>query len=186
MDNEKEHDFTKLMLETIRAKSSNHIKTLNEDEGGGAGGFGGGFDSGAGGATTAPTSGDDIESNLDDTEGEVDTTDANEEGIENSEESGLDSPEAKEEITKIREMVNNLVKVNTFKIHEDTGNVVMSGELQNADLEWQYSKDDGFFINATNVNLTDELKAILDKLTAYYTNWRDDWAGKIDEYTAND
>lgn len=184
MDNEKEHDFTKLMLETIRAKSSNHIKTLNENDGGG--GFGGGFEAGGATATAAPTSGADTESNLDDAEEEVDTADASEEEMENKEEDGLDSPEGKEEASKMGEMVDPLVVVKTFKIHEDSGNVVMTGEFQNTDIEWQYSKNDGLFINATNVNLTDEVKKILDKLSAYYKNWQKEWAGKIGEYTQND
>lgn len=182
MNSENEHDFTKLMLETIRAKSSKHIRFINENEGGGAvgvgGDTGGGFESDT---TQTPTSGGDT--SFEEEEIDVDTDVENEEDGEEQEDNGLDSPEAKEEISKMGETVNNLVKVKRFKIYEDSGNVVMSGNLQNAELDWQFSKDDGFFIDANNVNLTDELKGILDKLTAYYTNWRDDWAGKIGEYT---
>ena len=185
MGNENEHDFTKLMLETIRAKSSNHIKFLNENDGSaGSGGFGGGFE--GGGATVAPISGEAAESNLDDAEEEVDTADASEKEMETNEEDGLDSPEGKEEASKMGEMVDPLVVVKTFKIHEDSGNVVMTGEFQNTAIEWQYSKNDGLFINASNVNLTDEVKKILDKLSAYYKNWQNEWASKIGEYTNSD
>ena len=101
-------------------------------------------------------------------------------------EDGLDSPEAKEEASKISEMVNPLIIVKTFKIYEDSGNVVMSGSFQNTEIGWQFSKNDGLFINAENVNLTDNVKEMLDKLSAYYKNWQNDWASKIGEYTKND
>ena len=62
----------------------------------------------------------------------------------------------------------------------------MSGGFQNTEIDWQFSKNDGLFINADNVNLTDEVKQMLDKLSAYYKNWKEDWASKIGEYTKND
>ena len=95
----------------------------------------------------------------------------------------LDTPEAKEEASKIGEMVNPMITVTSFKIYEDSGNVVMSGNFQNTDISWQFSKNDGLFINAENVNLTDNVKEMLDKLSAYYKNWQNDWASKIGEYT---
>ena len=101
-------------------------------------------------------------------------------------ENGLDTPEAKEEASKISEMVNPLIIVKTFKIYEDSGNVVMSGSFQNTEIGWQFSKNDGLFINAENVNLTDNVKEMLDKLSAYYKNWQNDWASKIGEYTKKD
>ena len=84
----------------------------------------------------------------------------------------LDTPEAKEEASKIGEMVNPMITVTSFKIYEDSGNVVMSGNFQNTDISWQFSKNDGLFINAENVNLTDNVKEMLDKLSAYYKNWQ--------------
>ena len=178
MGNENEHDFTKLMLEAIRAKSSNHMKRLNENEGGD---MNSGFESAT---SQAPISGDQAKSNIDVEEVEVDNgVEAEEEEIQDN---GLDTPEAKEEISNITSQVSQMVSVKTFEIQEDNGNVTMSGELQNTDLEWQFSKNDGLFINASNVNLTEELKIILDKLSAYYINWRDDWGGKIGEYVKKD
>ena len=106
--------------------------------------------------------------------------------VETEIEDGLDSPEAKEEASKISEMVNPLIIVKTFKIYEDSGNVVMSGSFQNTEIGWQFSKNDGLFINAENVNLTDNIKEMLDKLSAYYKNWQNEWASKIGEYTKND
>lgn len=180
MDNEQEHDFTKLMLETIRAKSSSHIKTLNENE---SGDMSAGFENST---SQAPISGDQVKPNIDIEEVEADTdTDTEKEG-EESEDNGLNTSEAKEEISNMSSQVSQLVTIKTFKIHEDNGNVIMSGELQNTDLEWQFSKNDGFFINASNVNLTEELKTILDKLSSYYINWRDGWGGKIGEYVKKD
>jgi len=118
-------------------------------------------------------------------EDEVESSiESNEEELEDTE-SGLDTPEGKEEASKISEMVDPLITVKTFKIYEDEGNVVMSGGFQNTDIEWQFSKNEGLFLNASNVNFTDNVKEMLDKLSAYYTNWQKDWAGKISEYTKN-
>lgn len=154
---ENEHDITKRMLNTIR-KGGNR---LNENE----------------------------EITIDDKEVDDDGAIENETEIEvddvEGENNELDSPEAKEEASKISEMVNPLINVTSFKIYEDSGNVVLSGNFQNTDIEWQFSKNDGLFINAENVNLTDNVKEMLDKLSAYYKNWQNDWASKIGEYTKN-
>ena len=154
---ENEHDITKRMLNTIR-KGGN---SLNENE----------------------------EVVIDDKEIDDDGAIENETEIEVDDAEGenneLGSPEAKEEASKISEMVNPLINVTSFKIYEDSGNVVLSGNFQNTDIEWQFSKNDGLFINAENVNLTDNVKEMLDKLSAYYKNWQNDWASKIGEYTKN-
>tara|TARA_Y100000592_G_scaffold15668_1_gene23055 strand:- start:2288 stop:2776 length:489 start_codon:yes stop_codon:yes gene_type:complete len=154
---ENEHDITKRMLNTIRKG----VNRLNENE----------------------------EITIDDKEVDDDGAIENETEIEiddvEGENNELDSPEAKEEASKISEMVNPLINVTSFKIYEDSGNVVLSGNFQNTDIEWQFSKNDGLFINAENVNLTDNVKEMLDKLSAYYKNWQNDWASKIGEYTKN-
>ena len=173
MINENEHDITKRMLETIRnAKSA--LITENEDAGAG-------FTSNT---TQVPTEGGAIESDY--SEEEVDSSlDTEEEEI-NSEDNGLNTPEGKEEAEKIKKMVSPLINVKTFKIYEDSGEVVMSGGFQNTKIEWQFKKNDGLFIDANNVNLTENIKDMLDKLSAYYQNWQDAWAEKIEEYTNND
>ena len=153
---ENEHDITKKMLKTLR-ESTNR---LNENE-----------------EITIDNEEMDNDGNEIESETEIES-----EGSEN----GLNTPEGKEEASKIGEMVNPLINVLTFKIYEDSGNVVMSGDFQNTDINWQFSKNDGLFINAENVNLTDNVKEMLDKLSAYYKNWQNDWAGKIGEYTKKD
>ncbi len=180
MDNEKEHDFTKLMLEAIRAKSSNHIRSINENE---SGDMGAGFESPT---SQTPISGDQAKPNIDVEEIEVDSDVEKQKEDQEIEDNGLNTPEAKEEIDNMGKQVSQLVTITTFRIHEDNGNVIMSGNFQNTDLEWSFSKNDGLFIDASNVNLTEELKSILDKLSNYYINWRDGWASKIGEYTKND
>ena len=175
-----EHDITKMMLETIRKVSSlkggnttsklNRLITENEDA---ASSFGSD-------TSQVPTSDGAIETSFDETN-DSKANDYEEEEVDNT----LETPEAKEEISKITQMVDPLVNVKTFKIYEDSGNVVMSGSFQNADIEWQFSKNDGLFINAKNLNLTDNVKEMLDKLSAYYTNWQKEWAGKIGEYIKN-
>tara|TARA_Y100000389_G_scaffold92205_2_gene88823 strand:+ start:871 stop:1353 length:483 start_codon:yes stop_codon:yes gene_type:complete len=154
---ENEHDITKKMLNTLRKG----INRLNENE----------------------EIVIDNEETINDNEPVEDETEIE---TEDDSEDGLDSPEAKEEINKISEVVNPLITVKTFNIFEDSGNVVMSGGFQNTEIDWQFSKNDGLFINADNVNLTDEVKQMLDKLSAYYKNWKEDWASKIGEYTKND
>lgn len=172
MINENEHDITKRMLETIRnAKSS--LITENEDA---SAGF-------ASDTMQAPTDGG-IKTEY--SEEEVESSIESNDEEENNVDSGLDTPEGKEEASKISEMVDPLITVSTFKIYEDDGNVVMSGGFQNTDIEWQFSKNEGLFLNASNVNFTDNVKQMLDKLSAYYTNWQKEWAGKIGEYTKND
>ena len=159
MDNEKEHDFTKLMLEAIRAKSSNHIRGINENE---SGDMGAGFESPT---SQTPISGDQAKPNIDVEEIEVDSDVEKQKEDQEIEDNGLNTPEAKEEIDNMGKQVSQLVTITTFRIHEDNGNVI---------------------IDASNVNLTEELKSILDKLSNYYINWRDGWASKIGEYTKND
>lgn len=156
---ENEHDITKKMLNTMRKG----INRLNENE-------------------EVFTDNEEVVDN----EEIVGNEETIEDKIEVETEGSLDSPEAKEEASKISEMVNPLINVTSFKIYEDSGNVVMSGDFQNTNIGWQFSKNDGLFINAENVNLTDNVKEMLDKLSAYYKNWQNEWASKIGEYTKND
>ena len=171
-----EHDITKMMLEAIRAKSSNHKNLIRENEGGDFGGN-----------AQAPTGGGSVESNIDNN---IDAEEPDKDEFENkfeeakeSEDTGLDTPEGKEEAEKIADMVDNLVVVTSFKIYPENGNVVMIGKLQISDIEWQFSKNDGIFLNASNVELTPQIQKIVSTLSAYYENWQEDWAGKINEYT---
>ena len=171
MINENEHDMTKMMLEAMR-NSKLGLITENEDAGASFSTETSQVPS-EGGAIETEFSEEEVESSIEDNE-------------EENEDSGLNSAEGKEEASKIGEMVDPLVNVQTFKIYEENGNVVMTGNFQNTDIDWQFSKNDGLFINAKNVNLTDNVKKMLDKLSAYYTNWQKEWAGKIGEYTKND
>jgi hypothetical protein len=170
MNNENEHDFTKMMLEAIRKSKSSLLKE-NEDAGAS-------FNSET---SQVPTNSSSTNNNISNNNETPSFNDNNEE-VAND---GLDTPEGKEEASKIGEMVDPLINVDTFKIYNENGNVVMTGNFQNADISWQFSKNDGLFINAKNVNLTDNVKEMINKLSSYYVNWQKDWASKIGEYIKN-
>lgn len=172
MNRENEHDFTKLMLETLRAKSSEHKRMIRENEGDAGTGFGG---------FAQETDTASVESSIEDKE-EVPGTEENP----TEESNGLDTAEGKEEAEKVSDMVDKLVTLKTFKIYPESSNVVMSGIIQTTDIEWQFSKDDGFFINANNVEFTQKVREIIDGLSRYFENWQDKWAEQIGEYTKED
>jgi hypothetical protein len=86
--------------------------------------------------------------------------------------------EYKVEKDKFMDIVTPRVEFKSFNIYPDTGNVVFSGELD-AGIDWEFSKKDGLFVNAPNMELDDEVLEILKKINAYYTNWKDEWSKKM-------
>jgi hypothetical protein len=165
MINENEHDFTKMMLETIR-KSKSSLLIENEDAGAS-------FSSDSSQVPTNSSATNNIPNN---------STPPINNNQEDEEENNELTEEGKTEAEKIKQMVDPLVNTKTFKIYPENGNVDMSGDFQNAKINWKFSKNDGFFIDAENVNFTDNIKEMIDKLSAYYVNWQKEWAGKIGEY----
>lgn len=97
----------------------------------------------------------------------------------------LSGGELAEEEKKFMDIVTSRVEFGEFKIHPGANNVIFSGKLDNG-IEWQFSKTDGLFINASNIELDDEGLETLRKLNGYYQNWSDEWAEKLNkEYKTN-
>lgn len=90
----------------------------------------------------------------------------------------LGDQELKDEQTKFMDIVSPRVEFNTFKIYPNANNVIFSGKFDNG-IEWQFSKTDGLYFNAPNMELEDETLDLLKKLSAHYTNWSDEWAQKL-------
>lgn len=92
--------------------------------------------------------------------------------------------EYKAEKDKFMDIVTPRVQFKSFNIYPDTSNVVFSGQLD-AGIDWEFSKKDGLFVNAPNMELDDEVLEILKKINAYYTNWKDEWSKKMNTEYSN-
>ena len=150
MKNSNEHDMTKLMLETLRTKTSKHKGIINENEE-----FG----------TTAPAIGDegvsdemgtDFESELDNVEREYFDKNKND----------------------FREKVDKGARFTTFAIDKETQNVTFGGSLDNG-MEWSYSKDGGVElgtpVGSRFIKFQKEDLSVLNTLINYYDIWKGQW-----------
>jgi len=86
--------------------------------------------------------------------------------------------EYKTEKDKFMDIVTPRVKFKSFNIYPDTSNVVFSGKLDSG-IDWEFSKKDGLYVNAPNMELDDEVLDALKKLNAYYNNWQNEWSKKM-------
>lgn len=86
--------------------------------------------------------------------------------------------EYKVEKDKFMDIVTPRVKFKSFNIYPDTSNVVFSGQLDSG-IDWEFSKKDGLFVNAPNMELDDDVLDALKKLNAYYNNWQNEWSKKM-------
>lgn len=71
-----------------------------------------------------------------------------------------------------------------FKIYPSTRNAVFSGKLDNG-IDWQFSRVDGVYFNAPNMELTDKVVEQLRRISTYKLTWDEEWNKKIDEYIGN-
>jgi hypothetical protein len=87
-----------------------------------------------------------------------------------------------------RDAISPRVDFNVFKIYPNNKNVVFSGKFQDMNgMEFQFSLEDteGLYINASNLQLTDEVMTRLQRLKGFYKNWADEWSNKLaTEYKA--
>lgn len=90
------------------------------------------------------------------------------------------SEDIKAEQNKFMQIVGSRVQFESFNIYPNDNNVVMAGKFDNG-LDWQFSKKDGCYINADNIKLDNETTELLKKLNAYYLNWSDEWAGRLNQ-----
>lgn len=169
-----EHDITKMMLETIRTASSKHKNLIKENEEMGTPNV------------PAPVPGDDPVEDVESTEmgAEVNTEFDSEEG--DATKAEVSSQEVTDEENKFMDTVTPRVTFEEFNVYPDAANVSFSGKFDN-DIEWQMSKIDGLFVNASNIELDDEVLELLKKLNGYYQNWSDEWSKKLNtEYKKSD
>ena len=167
-----EHDITKMMLETMRLKTSNHKNLIRENE--------------EMSTPNAPVVGNSVEvdSETEEMGAKVDTEQDGTEGIESS--SQITGQEVKEEEMKFMDIVTPRVSFTSFKVYPDALNVVFNGKFDSG-IEWQMSKVDGIFLNAPNIELDDEVLVLLKKLNGYYENWSLEWSKKLNtEYKKSD
>ena len=98
--------------------------------------------------------------------------------------------EKKEEESDFRAAVSPRVEFDTFNVYPTTNNVIFSGTLQTmGGLKWQFTLDDedGVYITANNVQLSDASIDTIGKLKGYYMNWADKWSEKLaTEYHGDD
>jgi hypothetical protein len=161
MDNE--HDITKMMLETMRLKTSEHKKLIRENE--------------EMGTADVPVAADtEVDAETEEMGAEVDIEQDGTEGIEASSE--VSDQEVKDEENKFMDTVTPRVTFTSFKVYPDAVNVVFNGKFDSG-IEWQMSKVDGLFLNAPNIELDDEVLELLKKLNGYYQNWSDEWSKKL-------
>jgi hypothetical protein len=167
-----EHDITKMMLETMRLKTSKHKNLIRENE--------------EMSTPDATVIGNNIEvdSETEEMGAKVDTEQEGNKGIESS--SQVSNQEINEEERKFMDIVTPRVSFTSFKVYPDAANVVFNGKFDSG-IEWQMSKVDGIFLNAPNIELDDEVLTLLKKLNGYYENWSLEWSKKLNtEYKKSD
>lgn len=163
-----EHEITKMILETMRLKTSEHKRLIRENEE-----MGTPSSSAISGAVEAETAS--VEAETEETEemgAEVDTEQDSEASAE------VSGQEVKDEESKFMDTVTPRVTFESFKVYPDASNVTFNGKFDN-EIEWQMSKVDGLFVNAANIELDDEVLELLKKLNGYYQNWSDEWSKKL-------
>lgn len=90
--------------------------------------------------------------------------------------------ELKEEQDKFRQVVGTRVEFTVFNLYPEANNVIFGGKFQNlSGMEFQMSLegDDGVYVTANNMQLTDDAIKTLNRLRGYYVDWADDWATKL-------
>jgi hypothetical protein len=85
------------------------------------------------------------------------------------------------ELSKITQQVSPRIKINSFKIYPKDSNAVLSGFIQDMDLDFSFtlSETDGLYTDSDNLQLTDNTTTVLNKLRGYYKNWVKDWSKKM-------
>ncbi len=90
-----------------------------------------------------------------------------------------------DELKKLQDIVDPRVEINNFKIYPSDGNVVMEGiflkkENEDTGIKFKMSLAAGEIeTSMNNLDLSDKVSILLQKLKGYYENWVDDWALKL-------
>ena len=97
----------------------------------------------------------------------------------------------KDELKKLQGTVDPRVKITSFKIYPVDENVIMEGvflqrESEGTGITFRMSLAAGEIETSMNdIELSDKVSLLLQKLKGYYENWIDEWALKLtNEYKA--
>lgn len=90
-----------------------------------------------------------------------------------------------DELKKLQDTVDPRVKISNFKIYPTDQNVIIEGtflqrEDQNSGIQFKMSLAKGEIeTSMNNIDLSDKVSLLLQKLKGYYENWVDEWALKL-------
>jgi len=96
-----------------------------------------------------------------------------------------------DELKKLQDTVNPRVTITSFKIYPSDNNVIIEGvflqhEGEDSGIKFKMSLAAGDIeTSMSNIDLSDKVSGLLQKLKGYYENWSDEWALKLaNEYKA--
>lgn len=90
-----------------------------------------------------------------------------------------------DELKKLRDTVNPRVTITNFKIYPVDQNVIIEGVLlqgdtQDTGIKFKMSLAAGDIeTSMNNIDLSDKVSLVLQKLKGYYENWAEEWATKV-------
>lgn len=90
-----------------------------------------------------------------------------------------------DELKKLQDTVDPRVKITNFKIYPTDENVVIEGtflqrEGEDSGIKFKMSLASGDIeTSMNNIDLSDKVSLLLQKLKGYYENWVDEWALKL-------
>ena len=90
-----------------------------------------------------------------------------------------------DELKKLQDTVNPRVKITNFKIYPMDENVIIEGtflqrEGEDSGIKFKMSLAKGDIeTSMNNIELSDKVSLLLNKLKGYYENWVDEWALKL-------
>lgn len=91
----------------------------------------------------------------------------------------------KDELKKLQDTVDPRVKITNFKIYPTDENVIIEGtflqrEGEDTGIKFKMSLAAGEIeTSMNNIDLSDKVSLLLQKLKGYYENWVDEWALKL-------
>lgn len=91
----------------------------------------------------------------------------------------------KDELKKLQDTVDPRVKITNFKIYPNDENVIIEGtflqrENEDSGIKFKMSLAAGDIeTSMSDIELSDKVSLLLQKLKGYYENWVDEWALKL-------
>ena len=90
-----------------------------------------------------------------------------------------------DELKKLQDTVDPRVNINNFKIYPTDQNVIIEGtflqrEGEDSGIKFKMNLAKGEIeTSMSNIDLSDKVSLLLQKLKGYYENWVDEWALKL-------